>query len=200
MMNIKPRFEVPYERAGVITPGLPILPHGTERHPIPGGGSRALPIYKGDEVALLDREGLQPGEMVFFTPDGGSDTGKLGAHSSGRPDGIIATLACGSHSGAKVATALDKAGFKLGDAECVRVFEDGSRPGDMSSFMAESDGLLIVAAPGGPMHPGEQNPPTELILYIKRQNPGHAKGGHTPPDPLADPIYDINILPGEARS
>ena len=37
-MTVTPVFETPYERAGVITPGLPILPHGTERHPVPGGG------------------------------------------------------------------------------------------------------------------------------------------------------------------
>ena len=41
-MGVNPVFEVPWERKGVIAPGLPILPHGTERHPVPGGGSRAV--------------------------------------------------------------------------------------------------------------------------------------------------------------
>ncbi len=82
-MNVTPVFQTPYERSGVVTPGLPIMPHGTERHPVPGGGSRAVPIYKGDEVSVMDRQGLQPGEMVFFTPDGKSDAGMLGASTKG---------------------------------------------------------------------------------------------------------------------
>ena len=183
-MNVTPVFQTPYERAGVITPGLPILPHGTERHPVPGGGSRAVPVYKGDEISVLDREGLQPGELVFFTPDGSSDAGMLGASSMGRPDGVISVLTNGSRSGAKVARALDQAGFDLGKGEAIRIFPEGSHPGDMASFVASCDGLLIVAAPGGPMHPGEQNPPSELILYIRRADPGLAKGGLAPPDPL----------------
>lgn len=199
-MNIKPVFETPYERAGIITPGLPILPHGTERHPVPGGGSRAMPVYRGDEISVLDREGLQVGELVFFTPDGNSDPGKLGASGAGRPDGVISVLAGGAPSGAKVARALDKAGFKLGEAQAIKVFAEGSRPGDMTHFVAECDGLLIAAAPGGPMRPGEQNPPTELIVYIRRADPALAKGGHAVPDPLADPIHDINIQPGQAKS
>ena len=199
-MNVSPVFETPYERAGVITPGLPILPHGTERHPIPGGGSRAVPIYKGDEISVLDREGLQPGELVFFTPAGKSDPGMLGASGSGRPDGVISVLDNGSVSGKRVAQALDKAGFKLGDAQAIRVFAEGSNAGDMATFVAHCDGLLIIAAPGGPMNPGASTPPTELILYVRRADPGQAKGEHTLPDPLADPMHDINIQPGEAKS
>ncbi|MEQ8896494.1 MAG: DUF1989 domain-containing protein [Roseovarius sp.] len=199
-MTVTPVFETPYERAGVITPGLPILPHGTERHPVPGGGSRAVPVYRGDEISVLDREGLQKGELVFFKPDGTSDAAMLGASSHGRPDGVISVLANGSRSGARVAKALDKAGFDLGKGQAIRVFSDGSNPGDMATFHAECDGLLIVAAPGGPMAPETQTPPTELILYIRRANPGEGKGGMAPPDPLADPIHDINIQPGNAKS
>jgi aminomethyltransferase len=199
-MNVTPVFETPYERAGIITPGLPILPHGTERHPVPGGGSRAVPIYRGDELSVLDRDGLQPAELVFFGPDGVSDAGMLGASSAGRPDGVISALEADKVSGAKVARALDAAGFDLGRAQAVRAFGQGSHPGDMASFVAACDGLLIVAAPGGPMEPGAQNPPSELILYIRRANPHMAKGGHQPPDPLADPLEDINIQPGEAKS
>ncbi len=199
-MTVKPVFETPYERAGIISPGLPILPHGTERHPVPGGGSRAVPVFAGDEVSVLDFEGLQPGELVFFGPDGRSDAGMLGGADTGRPEGVISVLANGSSSGAKVAKALEAAGFDLGRAQAIKVFSDGSRPGDMETFTIGCDGLLIVAAPGGPMNPMEQNPPSDLILYIRRANPDMAKGGHQAPDPLADPLEDFTIQPGQAYS
>ncbi|HAM90072.1 MAG TPA: aminomethyltransferase, partial [Rhodobacteraceae bacterium] len=108
-MGVNPVFEVPWERKGVIAPGLPILPHGTERHPVPGGGSRAVALSKGDVISVLDREGLQPGEIVFFAPDRRSDAAMLGAVGKGRPEATIATLANGSPSGKKVLKALDAA-------------------------------------------------------------------------------------------
>lgn len=193
-------IEHPWERAGVITPGLPILPHGVERHPVPGGGSRAVPIYKGDEVSILDKEGLQPGELVFFAPDRSSDAAYLGAKGHGRPTATIETLANGSRSGAKVLKALAAAGFDITTGDAIRVLGDDSRPGGTATFTAECDGLLICAAPGAPMSPDAQNAPTELVLYIRRANPKTAKDETGPPDPLADPLLDSNIQPGHAYS
>ena len=197
-MNVTPKFEVPWERKGVLTPGLPILPHGVERHPVPGGGSRAVAIHRGDEVIVLDREGLQPGELVFFAPDKSSDAGYLGVSGQGRPEATIATLANGSKSGAKVLKSLDMAGFDIGKGDAIRVLGEGSRPGDMASFVAESDGLLIVSAPAAPMDPATSATATELILYVRRADPKMGKAGLTAPDPLADPLIDVNILPGNA--
>ncbi len=199
-MSVTPTFETPYERAGVISPGLPVLPHGTERYPVSGGGSRAVSINAGDIFTLLDREGLQPGELVFFAPDGRSKAAMIGATGSGRPTGIAAVLAGEPLSGARVTRALNAAGFKLAKAEAVAVFGDGSRPGDMETFTAEHDGLLIVAAPGGPMRPDQQDTPSELVLYIRRADPGNIKAEIGPPDPLADPLLDINIRPGNATA
>ncbi|SMO94011.1 DUF1989 domain-containing protein [Ruegeria faecimaris] len=199
-MNVKPAFEVPFERSGVLVPGLPILPHGTERHPIPGMGSRAVPVSKGDTITLLDRDGMQPAEMVFFSPDRSSDAAMLGTQGHGRPEGLITTLANGSASGKKVLRALEIAGFDIGKGDAIRAFADGSRPGDMVHFVAESDGLLIVAAPGKAMRPEDNNPPTDIILYIQRSAPGLEKPDVGPPDPLADPLKDFNIQPGNAHS
>ena len=50
MMEVKHRFEIKNEKSGVIVPGLPILPHGIERHIVPGGGSRGIEIKIGDEI------------------------------------------------------------------------------------------------------------------------------------------------------
>ena len=50
------------------------------------------------------------------------------------------------------------------------------------------------------MLPEAQNAPTELLVYIRRAQPGEGKGGLPPPDPLANPLLDINIQPGNAKS
>lgn len=192
-------LETPYERHGVITPGLPILPHGTERHPVPGGGSRALRIDKGDEISILDFEGLQPVELVFFTPDGHSDARRLGLKGGHPATGIQFALSYSS-SGKKVLHALKTAGFDLGKADGIHLFTEGSKAGQMETFYADSDGLLIVCAVGGPMLPEHQNAHTDVIVYIKRANPGEAKGGRSAPAPLADPIHDQNIQPGTAQA
>ncbi|MEM8553705.1 MAG: DUF1989 domain-containing protein [Pseudomonadota bacterium] len=197
-MSVAPIFDVPWERAGVRVPGLPILPHGTERHPVPGGGARVLPVYAGDEIIVLDREGLQSAELVLFAPDGSAKAAYLDAPAV-VPSGLHALLSGSDPTATRVVKALRAAGFDLGKAEGARVLGDGSKPGDQASLIAQCDGLLLVGAPGGPMAPEDQDTPTELILYIRRADPGEAKGGHTAPDPLADPILDVNIQPGAAK-
>lgn len=191
-------FERPFERGGVRVPGLPILQPGVERHPVPGGGSRAVRIFAGDEITVVDREGLQPVELVFFAPDGRSDAGMIGARGGRPPAGLQQAL--GDASGRAVRKALDAARFDLGRADAARLFEAGSRPGEAATLHAASDGLLIVCAPGGPMAPDAQDTPSEVILYVRRANPVAGKGGLAPPDPLADPLTDLNILPGQARA
>ena len=199
-MQARPLFEVPYARGGIVSPGLPVLPPGVERHPVPGGGSRAVPVFAGDRVTLRDQQGLQPGEMVFFAHDGRSDAAMIGAEGHGRPEGVLSVLSNGAAGGARVRAALAAAGFDLAWGDAVRVFPRGSRPGDSADFVVACDGLLIVAAPGGPMRPEAQNPPTELILYIRRANPAPGKASVPPPDPLADPLAEQNIQPGQAHA
>ncbi|MEE2774603.1 MAG: DUF1989 domain-containing protein [Pseudomonadota bacterium] len=199
-MNIRHRFELLNERAGVVKPGLPLMPHGVERHIIPGGGSRGIQIDRGDEISIVDREGLQRAEMVFFAPDGSSDAGMLGAKGGGKPKSIISLLASGEPSGLRVLQALKKSGFDIEKGDAFFAFSEGSKSGDSNDYQSSVDGLLIIAAPGEAMLPEAQDTPTELIVYIRRASPGEGKGGLTPPEPLATPIHDINIQPGQAKS
>ena len=199
-MGINHRFEQSTEKSGILFPGLPLLPHGVERHVVPGRGSRGIKIDKGDEISIVDRQGLQIGEIVFFAPNGISDAGMIGGKGRGRAEGVIHTLASGDASGRKVLKSLESAGFDINKGDAIRVFEDGSQSGEVADFLASCDGLLIVAAPGEPMLPEEQNATTELIVYIRRKKPSEGEGRQLPPDPLANPILDINIQPGNARS
>ena len=47
----------------VLTPGLNALPPGTERYLVKAGGSVALTLDAGDEIELVNPEGLQAGEI-----------------------------------------------------------------------------------------------------------------------------------------
>ncbi|EAU42088.1 putative aminomethyltransferase protein [Fulvimarina pelagi HTCC2506] len=199
-MTIVPDFGTPVSRGGVLTPAMPILPRGTERHPVPGGGSRALPIGAGDRITIIDREGLQPCELVFFGPDGIADPSRLGARSAGAPDGLLQSFASSDSSARRVRAALETSGFTLDGALCARIFSDGSRAGDKQAFEAETDGLLLVSAPGGPMAVFDQTPPTDIIVYVQRASGGFIKSGPQMHDPLADPLVDINIQPGHAKT
>ncbi|MEM9602162.1 MAG: DUF1989 domain-containing protein [Pseudomonadota bacterium] len=199
------RLEQPREHSGVREPGLLVLPTGVERHPVPGGGTRAVQLEAGDVITLVDTEGLQPIEFSFFSPDGRSDIGMLGAASAGVPNGIQRALAAGDASGARVRRALERAGFDLANADAARVFGEGSRAGDVAEFTAGCDGLLIVCAVGDAMLPHEQTPPTDVVLYVTRSRVRQYKGGEdgeplTAPTPLADPLHDANIQPGQAHA
>ena len=195
-----PLFDTPYERRGVLVPGTPILPHGVERHPVPGGGSRSIAINAGDELSLLNVDGQQLAEFVFFTPDGNSDPATLGGTANSDATGIINTLHNGGHSGQRVLKALEAARFDLGKSKSVCVFNESTRAGELSTFHAERDGLLVLAAPAKALQADLQNAPTEIILYIRRANPGSETDTLAPPDPLADPVIDQNIRPGQAHA
>ena len=191
-------FPTPKYISGVLAPGLPVLPEGMERHPIPGGGSRAVEIFSGDILTIQDVEGLQPVELVFFAPNGTSDAGMIGAKGGRDPSGLKASL-LRHQSGRQVVSALGKAGFDLAAADGTLLFEECSRAGDSTTFTASSDGLLIVCAAGGDMDAHSQWAPTDVVLFIQRHTPIYRKGGAELPDPLADPLVDINIQPGEAK-
>src|SRR5690625_1542400 len=199
-MGVVQQFERPTVRGGVLVPGLPVLPPGMERHSVPGGGSRAVEIEAGDVITIVDREGLQPGELVLFDPEGRADPSRLGVRNPVAAEGLQGVLASNDPSAQRVRKALEKAGFDLAGAKGVRVFEEASRPGDSASFTAEGPGLLIAAAVGGPMAVDSQDSLTELVLYVKRARPALHTDRRPPPDPLSDPLADINIQPGQARA
>ena len=199
-MGIIPHFETPFERNGILIPGMPVLGHGVERYPVPGGGSRAIRIGKGDEIGVLDREGLQPVELVAFASDGRSSAGFVGQKGGHKPYGLLTALAHGDGSGARVKNALSAAGIDLAQADAAIIFADGSSAGELATFTSSIDGMLIVTAKGGPMLPDAQDTPTEITLYVRRFNASAGKSKLAPPEPLADPLLDLNIQPGNANA
>ena len=187
-----------FQRSGVRVPGLPVLPDNVERIPIPGGGSRAMEVEAGDVISVIDVSGLQSVELVHYTPDGQSDAGVLGQLGTGNAAGIRQTLASDPNTGRRVTSALSKAGFSLDAADSAQLFTGDSVPGEQRSVTVSASGLVLIAAPGGPMDPGQQNTPTEVVVFIERVRERTEAEKLAPPAPLADPVLDENIQPGNA--
>ena len=179
-------------------PGLPLLPRGTERYVVPGGGALALAIEPGDEITIVDREGLQRCEVAYFSGDGREDLAALNLRAVEQSPGINKLLAGEGEDAVAIAAALRRRKLPGRTDKAAVLFDGGSRAGEQSKMTAVRAGTLLLHAPGEPMAVDEQNPPTDLVTFIKRANV--AENFMPPlPEPLADPREDIRIDRATAR-
>ena len=174
-------------------PGLNVLPANTERYLVKGGGSTALSLAAGDELELVNPEGLQPGEISVFDSNGRSDSGLIGARHDGNSEGLKQIIESGAGSAGLLQAALADKGISLEQARSTRVFADRSPAGDSVRFTAQQDITCIVAAPGGDMRADRQDTSTDLVAFVHRQPGAERESVIRLPDPLADPLADVRI-------
>ncbi|HVR68102.1 MAG TPA: DUF1989 domain-containing protein [Verrucomicrobiae bacterium] len=178
-------------------PGLPLLPRGTERYIVPGAGALALSVEAGDEITVIDREGLQRCEAAYFSGEGREDLAALNLRAEEQSPGINKLLAGEGEDAVAISAALKRRGLPGRTDKAALLFE-GGRAGEQVSITAARGGTLLLHAPGEPMAVDAQNPPTDLVVYIKRAKlPTLAQPAL--PDPLADPREDIRISKATAR-
>ena len=186
------------DRPRVLEPGLRRLPPGTERYRIRGGGATVLAVGPGDTLEIIDTEGRQRCELSVFD-NRGQSADALGVVAKAPATGIEAILSGDSEDARSVAAGLHMRGINWANATALHLFEGDSLPGEQQTFTAERDAVCIVAAPGGPMRVDEQNPPTDLIVFVRRSAVPNVE---TPPlpEPLAEPRLDIRVNRCTARA
>ncbi|MQV21466.1 DUF1989 domain-containing protein [Sinorhizobium meliloti] len=69
---------LPPRPSRILRPGIRTLPLGLERYAVKGGGSLTLQVYAGDQLRIVDKEGLQAAELTATGIDGRADTRILG--------------------------------------------------------------------------------------------------------------------------
>ena len=179
-------------RPRVIEPGLPALDPGVERYVVQGGGAIAVAVEPGDVLEIVDLEGRQAAELVLFSPTGREDAGAIGARAAHEPTGLRRILSQQSEDARRVRAALDRRGLDLGRARALRRFGGDSPPGEHARFHADREAFVLVAAPGGPMAIDQQDPPTDLLVFLRRaviKAPASARL----PEPLAEPRLDFRV-------
>lgn len=168
----------------------PRLVDGKECFVAPAGGMAIFALREGDEVLVTDPEGRQPGLLHLLPRAGGR--GARVPQLAGVSD---STLAFDTEALAILQAASGGEG-DLRQSAAYRLFGSEGAAGATVTFEATGELLCLLVAPGGPMLPDAQDPPTSLEIAIRRSNPEPAAA----PPPLARPKLDLRVPAASARA
>ena len=177
----------------LLEPGLNALPPDTERYLVKANGTLAINLSAGDEIELINPEGLQVCEISVFDRRGKSDMQFIGAQANGTAQGLKKILAVNNEVASNLAQILKSRNLAIDKAQSTCIFGMESLAGDSQRFTATEALSCIIAAPGEDMMADQHNTVTNIIAYVHRQ-PTESDGQLIQlPDPLADPLQDIRI-------
>lgn len=174
-------------------PGLNILPPGVERHIVNGGGLTAFHIFPDDEIEIINNDGNQICEIICFNKDGKSDVGILNLKSNNNKNFIRDILSKKDESILATNYQLKKLNLNISNSKSSIVFDIDSQIGEKIKLKSKDNCFAIFAAPGQDMDVTKQNPPTDLIIYIKRANIIDYKELNVIPNPVFEPSHEENI-------
>jgi aminomethyltransferase len=183
----------------LIMPGMRAIARGTERYVVKGSGSMTFAIEAGDRIILSLFEGGQTAEIAAFTRDGRDGLANLGLQGRGEAEALKRILSEETEDAARVRFGLSRRGLDLGKVRSATIFSPDARAGEQLNLTASEDLFFIIAAPGEAMTVWDQNPPTDILVFIHRATilpPGKARL----PEPLAEPRLDITVPIASARS
>jgi aminomethyltransferase len=205
---------VSIERPRLVLPGLIPADPCLERYLVHPGAVTAVELDAGDRLTVIDTEGRQRGELTVLARDGAEDYAPLGtspdteasvlralaaAAADGTPASSVTpafsdagTPGASFFSAADVIGALAGRGLDPPTARAVGLFGEWSPAGETAVFVADRPVTAVVAAPGGLMTVDADNPPSDLVLEVRRTQPRAPREPRLPP-PLADPILDLRI-------
>jgi len=155
---------------------------------VPGGGAALFHLEAGDGCRVLDPEGGQA--VLVYAPD----LTAIGLAGAGAPS--LADLLAESPDGPPIAAALAEAGFAVDQLQGSLALDDRGNAGASWTGNAARSLPLVVVAPGAPMAPAAQNPPTAVIF---ERMPAQGADNRLPP-PLAAVKADIRVPAGGARA
>jgi len=187
-------------RPRVLEPGLYPADPRIQRMPVRAQGLTCVELGAGDLLDIVSPEGLQPCELVALDGSGRNCLGALGLREDRSAQAIPNLLRGTSASSKALNTQLKNRGTGPGNIVAAQVFGRESPPGHTAHLSAEQAILCIIAAPGSAMRVDEQNPPTDLVLFVHRKTPGDSDEITVLPDPLGDPIEDFQVDRRTARA
>ena len=174
-------------------PGISSLPLGVERHVVNGGGLTGIQILPDDEIEIVNDEGNQICEISVFNKDGKSELAILNLKENKSSSEIKRILSKKIESSLAASYQLKKRNLNINASKSAIVFDKNSKPYEKVKLKAKDKCYCIFSAPGQEMIVHEQNPTTNLTIFIKRAKITKDKEHSIIPDPIFEPKSETNI-------
>ena len=174
-------------------PGLNVLPLGVERHIVNGGGLTGLQIFPEDEIEIINNEGNQICEISVFNKDGKSELAILNLKENKNSSEIKKILSKKDESSLAAVYQLKKRNLNIEKSKSAIIFDKDTSSDENIKLKAKDKCYCIFSAPGPEMIIHEQNPTTDLTIFVKRAKITKDKEHSIIPDPVYDPLSETNI-------
>ncbi len=173
--------------------------NGRERYCIRGNAMVVVALYAGDEIEIVDPEGLQCAHIVAFDAQGNFCSGQFSSIRMTNGTQLASMLEQDSPGAQKISAKLKRLHIELATAPTAVLLDGETPPNSSATCVVETACIGIFGAPGEPMNVAVQNPPTDLILWITRSASQHDDIA-VPPAPLTDPLQDFTVKAASATS
>src|SRR5262252_2360148 len=212
-----PAVTISAERPRLVLTGLLPADPSLERYLVHPGALTAIELDPGDVLTVTDPEGRQRGELTVLA-GGREDYGALGTAADSAATVLRALARPGAPRPPGAAIPPGPDGDRLSEAEAaavigplvargldpgqmraVALFGEWSPAGARAEFTAQQRLTCVVATPGGLMGVDGHNPPSDLVIEVRRVTPRQPREPRLPP-PLADPVLDLRVDAATARS
>jgi len=167
-------------------PGLRTLPPGVERYFVKGGGLSVIQVAPDDQIEIINNEGKQICEIIVFNFKGKSDLSILNLKENANGEFSKKTI----HKDEKIAKLFKKKNLILDQAKSSIIFDQDCLMGERVVLKSKDDCLVMIAAPGDAMNVHNQNPPTDLTVFLNKAKFEENEEQFILPDPLDDPIIE----------
>ena len=167
-------------------PGLRTLPPGVERYFVKGGGLSVIEVFPEDKVEIINDEGKQTCEIIVFNSNGKPDLSILNLKENANADFSKRIIA----KDEKILKIFKKRNLDLNKSKSSIIFDEDCEMGEKISLSSKDKCFILIAAPGDPLNVHEQNPPTDLTIFINRAKFSKTDEQFILPEPLSDPIVE----------
>ena len=167
-------------------PGLKSLPPGVEKYFVKGGGLSVIEVSPEDKIEIINDEGMQICEIVVFNLKGTSDLSILSLRENANADFSKRTIA----NDEKISKLFKKKNLDIGKAKSSILFNQDCLMGEKITLISKDNCVVMIAAPGDAMSVHEQNPPTDLTIFLNKAKFKETEEQFILPDPLNEPIIE----------
>ena len=167
-------------------PGLRALPPGVERYFVQGGGLSVIEVSAEDKIEIINDEGKQTCEIIVFNSIGKCDLSILNLKENG--DANFSKQAILQDE--KISKLFKLKKLNINKAKSSIIFDKDCFVGEKITLTSKDKCTIIIAAPGEAMNVHEQNPPTDLTVFLNKSKFVENEEQFILPEPLGDPSYE----------